>query len=107
MVAELPDDYEPIDELLEAGDLDAARAALDPVSPTDERYSVLRLKLGLLDGTVQPGAVMQQLIQLMRRHSDWPRAKALYQLASQLAYSEHESSTAHSHPPPPPLNGPK
>ncbi len=100
MVADPPLDYAPIDELLDAGDLDLARATLDAAPADDERYSVLRLKLALLEGSLPPGAVMQQLIHLMRRNAGWPKAKELYQRASQLAFSEHESSTAHSHPPP-------
>lgn len=100
-MVDLPLDYGPINEQLDSGDLDLARSALDSVRAGDERYAVLRLKLALLEGSLPPGAVMQQLIQLMRRHADWPSARELYQVASRMAYSSHESSTAHSHPPPP------
>jgi hypothetical protein len=89
-----------VDRLLDAGDLEAARDALAD-SGSDERFAVVRIKLGLYDGSIPPGAAMQSLIQLMRRDQDWPGAKALYQEASNVAYRGRQSSVAHSHPPPP------
>jgi len=97
----LPHDHAEIDQLLEAGDLDGARAILSRATPSDEAYAVLRVKLGMYDGSLAPGAVMQRLIQLMRRDAEWPGAKELYQEASNVAYSSRQSSSAHSHPPPP------
>ena len=41
------------------------------------------------------------LVQLMRKHPDFPGAKELYQEASNLSYQTRQSSMAHSHPPPP------
>jgi hypothetical protein len=90
-----------VDELLEAGDLDSAREALSGVSPNDDSFMVVQIKLAMYDGSLPPGAAMQKLIQLMRRDSNWPGAKELYQEASQMAYSTRQSSIAHSHPPPP------
>jgi hypothetical protein len=97
----LPYDHDDIDQLLEAGDLDSARDLLDEKRGDDESYAVLRYKLALYDGSLPPGAVMQKLIQLMRRDDKWPVAKALYDEASNRAYQTRQSSTAYSHPPPP------
>lgn len=96
-----PGSPEPVDELLEAGQLDPARALLAQVPQSDERFAVVRVKLGLMDGTLPAGAAQQALIKLMRRDPDWPGAKVLYQLASSQAYRSRESSASHSHPPPP------
>jgi len=96
----LPDDYSEIEQLIDAGDLDAARQALSALDAAAETYAVLRIKLALYDGTIEPGAAMQKLIQLMRREPDWHGAKALYQEASNLAYLGRQSSVSHSHPPP-------
>ena len=90
-----------IDGMLEAHDLERAREALLRVPATDESYSVARIKLALLDGSMPSGAAMQALIQLMRRNPDWPGAKTLYQQASTDAFQTRQSSVSHSHPPPP------
>ena len=92
---------EAIDGLLEAEDVEGARAALLAVPGADESYAVVRIKLALCDGSMPSGAAMQALIQLMRRNPDWPGAKALYQLASTNAFETRQSSVSHSHPPPP------
>jgi hypothetical protein len=98
---EPPENYSIIDSLLEAGDLDGAREMLELEDGGNEAYAVLRCKLALYDGSLPPGAVMQKLIQLMRRDASWPGAKALYDEASNFAYQSRQSSTAYSHPPPP------
>ncbi len=90
-----------IDRLLDAGDLDAARAALAGVPRSEEAFSVVRVKLDLYDGTLPPLAAIQQLVQLMRKKPDFPGAKELYQEASNLSFQTRQSSPAHSHPPPP------
>ena|SRR6187551_2348751 len=90
-----------IDALLDAGDLVSARAALATVPDGDERFVVVKIKLGLYDGSLASGAAMQQLIQLMRRDENFPGAKALYQEASSVAWQARQSNVAHSHPPPP------
>lgn len=100
-VVQTPTDFDAIDRLLEAGDIEQAKEILQSADPSDESYTVLRVKLGLYDGSLPPGAAMQRLIALMRRQQDWPGAKAVYQIASQRAYAEHESSVSHSHIPPP------
>ncbi len=94
---------ETVDQLLLRGELDQARALLAPIPTSDERFAVVRVKLGLMDGTLPPGAAQQTLIKLMRRDPDWPGAKELYQGASSQAYQSRESSSSHSHPPPPPV----
>ncbi len=86
---------------LDAGDLEAARSELSQVPRTDEAYAVVRIKLELYDGSLPPLAAIQQLLQLMRKHPDFPGAKELYQEASNLSYQTRQSSPAHSHPPPP------
>ena len=90
-----------IHRLLDAGDLEGARAQLALVPCSDEAFSVVRVKLELYDGSLPPLAAIQQLVQLMRKHPDFPGAKELYQEASNLSYKGRESSPAHSHPPPP------
>jgi hypothetical protein len=90
-----------LDGMLEADDLSGVRDALQRVPATDERYAVVRIKLGLYDGSMASGVAMQALIQLMRRNADWPGAKTLYQNASSAAFATRQSSVSHSHPPPP------
>ncbi|HTQ07359.1 MAG TPA: hypothetical protein VMI54_26065 [Polyangiaceae bacterium] len=90
-----------VDELLDAGEVEQARALLASVAQSDERFLVVRVKLGLTDGTMPAGAAQQALIKLMRRDPEWPGAKELYQKASSQAYQSRESSASHSHPPPP------
>ena len=92
---------EAVDELLEASELERARELLGGAAPNDERFAVVRVKLGLFDGSLPAGAAQQALIKLMRRDPEWPGAKELYQLASSQAYRGRESSASHSHPPPP------
>ena len=94
-----------IHRMLDAGDLEAARSALSQVPRTDEAFAVVRVKLHLYDGTLPPLAATQQLVQLMRKHPDFPGAKELYQEASNLSYQTRQSSPAHSHPPPPVSEG--
>lgn len=101
MAAELPDGYEFIDQLLEAGDLEGARDALGEVSGSQDAFAVLRIKLALFEGSLGPGPAQQRLIQLMRRNPNTPGAKELYQEASNLSYRSRTSSASHSHPPPP------
>jgi len=90
-----------VEELLDAGEVEQARALLAAVAQGDERFLVVRVKLGLIDGTLPAGAAQQALIKLMRRDPEWPGAKELYQKASSQAYQSRESSASHSHPPPP------
>jgi hypothetical protein len=94
-----------IDALLDAGDLEGARDGLAKAPPGDERFIVARIKLALHDGSLPPGAVMQQLIQLMRKDENFPGAKALYQEASRAAIHAGQSNIARSHPPPPGRRG--
>jgi hypothetical protein len=92
---------EAVDELIEAALLDQARELLQSAPVSDERFAVVRVKLGLLDGSLPAGAAQQALIKLMRRDPEWPGAKELYQLASSQAFRGRESTASHSHPPPP------
>jgi hypothetical protein len=101
MVGENVTDPNAVDAMLEAGDFEAARDALSDVPDGDDSYAVVRIKLGMYDGSLPPGAAMQKLIALMRLDSNWPGAKDLYQEASNQAYSSRQSSVSHSHPPPP------
>ncbi|MEB2311374.1 MAG: hypothetical protein OZ921_12265 [Sorangiineae bacterium] len=97
-----PPGYDWIDRLLEAGDFEGAREALKSVPADDDAFVVLRVKLGLYEGSLPPGAAQQRLIQLMRRDAGVHGAKELYQEASNLSFRERQSSSSHSHPPPPP-----
>lgn len=90
-----------INRLLDAGDLEGARAELSQVPRSDETFAVVRVKLELYDGTLPPLAAIQQLVQLMRKTPDFPGAKELYQEASNMSYQTRQSTLAHSHPPPP------
>jgi hypothetical protein len=92
---------EVLDAMLEADDLSGTRVALEDIATSDERYAVVRIKLGLYEGSMPSGMAMQALIQLMRRDPEWPGAKALYQSASSEAFETRQSSVSHSHPPPP------
>ncbi len=98
--SDIPEHLRAIDEMLEAGDLDAARSALDPAG-SSPAVEVLRIKLALYDESLSPPIAMQKLIQLMRQHPSVPGGKELYQNASQRAYQHRVSSVSHSHPPPP------
>jgi hypothetical protein len=97
----IPPDYDAIDRLIDEGDLDRCRERLAATDQSDEGYAVLRIKLSLFDGTLDPPIAMQKLINLMRRQQDFPGAKALYQIASDRAYQQRESSVSLSHIPPP------
>ncbi|GMV18412.1 MAG: hypothetical protein HS104_40785 [Polyangiaceae bacterium] len=99
-MSDIPDHLRAIDEMLEAGDYDAARSELDEAGSSPP-VEVLRIKLSLYDESVPPPLAMQKLIQLMRQHPDVAGGKALYQEASSRAYQHRQSSVSHSHPPPP------
>jgi hypothetical protein len=71
------------------------------VDATDRRFDVVRIKLGLYDGSLPALAAVQELIKIMRRQEDFPGARELYQEASDASYAARQSSVAHSHPPPP------
>jgi hypothetical protein len=90
-----------INRLLDAGDIEAARAELSKLPRSEEAYTVVRVKLELYEGSLPPLAAIQQLVALMRKKPDFPGAKELYQEASNLSYQTRQSSPAHSHPPPP------
>ena len=94
-----PIDLDAVERLLDSGDLDGARSAL--ARARGEEADVLRLRLGMLDGSVSPNAVMQRLVVLMQGRPGLARASDLYTEASQRAYDKHQSSMSHSHPPPP------
>jgi hypothetical protein len=96
---------EVVDELIQKGDLEGARAALAGAAPGDEKYAVTRIRLSLMDGSMPAGMAQQALIRLMRRDPDWPGAKELYGEASSAALRTRQSSASHSHPPPPVRKG--
>ena len=98
---ETPADFESIQRLLDNGDLESARDVLEGTEENDEAYTVLRLRLSILEGSVTPNVALQKLIQLMRQQPNLPGARSLYQEASKLAYAERQSSASHSHIPPP------
>lgn len=93
-------DPESVDALIVSGDLEGARAALAEVPDQDERYALVRIKLGLYDESLPAAAAMHRLVQLMRSEKQIPGARELYQEAARRADQAGESNVAHSHPPP-------
>jgi hypothetical protein len=89
-----------IDALIEAGDFEAARAALAGGGTPEPRVELLRIKLGLADGSLPAELGVQRLTQLMRKDPHLEGAKELYQRAANDAYAQRRSNMAHSHPPP-------
>jgi hypothetical protein len=96
-----PDSYRTIDHLIEAGDFEGARGLLSTHGDEDTGYAVLRLKLGLRDGSLASALVESRVVQLLRRDPRAPGARELFQEASATAYRLGQSSLSHSHPPPP------
>jgi len=99
--SDVPGGLAAIDQLIEAGDLDAAKSQLEDVEDSSDAVLVIKIKLGLYDESLPPGVAMQKLIAIMRRNADAPGARVLYQEASNRAYQSRQSSVSHSHPPPP------
>jgi hypothetical protein len=97
---DLPAELRPIDEAIDSGDLELARSLLAEAGGGNP-VEVLRIKLGLFDGSLAPPIAMQKLIQIMRQDPHVAGGKELYQDASSRAYREGVSSVSHSHPPPP------
>ena len=96
--AELPPEWQSIDRLIESGDLEGARAALQEAAAEAAPIAVLRLKLALRDRSLSPSAAMQKLVQIMREAPETPGAQALYREASSQSYQASISSPSHSHP---------
>jgi hypothetical protein len=101
----LPDPYARIDQLVEQGEIDAAKKALSEAAANPALRELLEVKIGLLQGEVPPQLAMNRLLVLMRQDSKLPGAQELYREASKLSYQSGSSSLAHSHPPPPPDPG--
>jgi hypothetical protein len=110
--AGLPERYRELDRLLQAGDLDAAQAALKALSDaadTNTEHTALlemfEVQLGVLRKDFAPDMGLTRLLVVMRRVPKLPFAREMYQRISQLAYRGGQSSLSHSHPPPPPSDG--
>ncbi len=101
----VPKGYRDLDHLIESSDFDAARALLATCPEEDAGYTVLRLKLGLRDGSLPPSLVEARVVQIMRKEPRAAGARELFQEASTLAYRMGQSSLSHSHPPPPVKQG--
>lgn len=101
-VLNLPDPYAGIDELVERGEIDAAKKALSGATANAALRELVEVKIGLLQGEIPPQIAMNRLLVLMRQDSKLPGAQALYREASKMSYQSGASSLAHSHPPPPP-----
>jgi hypothetical protein len=97
----VPDSYRVIDDLIEAGDFDGARARLATHDEDEPGYTVLKLKLGLRDGSLPPPLVENRVVQLLRKDPRAHGARELFQEASAEAFRLGQSSLSHSHPPPP------
>ena len=101
----LPDPYGRIDQLVERGEIDAARKALADANDNAALRELIEVKIALREGDVPPQLVMNRLLVLMRQDSKLPGVQDLYREASRLSYQSGASSLAHSHPPPPPDPG--
>jgi len=97
----VPEGYRTIDDLIEAGDFDGARAMLSTYGEDEVGYAILKLKLGLRDGSLPPPVVENRVVQLLRKDPDAAGARELFQEASAVAFRLGQSSLSHSHPPPP------
>jgi len=102
---DLPAPYGEIDDLVERGDVDAARRALSDAKENPALRELLEVKIALVAGEVPPQLAMNRLLVLMRQNAKLPGIHELYREASRLSYQSGESSLAHSHPPPPPAPG--
>jgi hypothetical protein len=100
----LPDPYARIDELVERGDIDAAKKALSEAAANPLR-ELLEVKIALQQGDLPPQLAMNRLLVLMRQDAKLPGVQQLYREASGMSYQSGSSSLAHSHPPPPPDPG--
>jgi hypothetical protein len=101
----LPEPYGGIDQLVERGEIEAAKNALKEAAANAALRELLEVKIGLLQGELPPQLAMNRLLVLMRQDSKLPGAQDLYREASRLSYQSGSSSLAHSHPPPPPDPG--
>lgn len=101
----LPAPYAGIDELVERGDIDAARRALSEAKDNPALRELLEVKIALTQGDMPPQLAMNRLLVLMRQNAKLPGIQDLYREASRLSYQSGASSLAHSHPPPPPGPG--
>jgi hypothetical protein len=101
----LPDPFARIDDMIERGEIDAAKKALADIHASPPLRELVEVKLGLVRGDVPPQVAMNRLLVLMRQDSKLPGVQDLYREASRLSYQSGASSLAHSHPPPPPDPG--
>ena len=101
----LPDPYARIDQLVERGEIDAAKKALTETAANPALRELLEVKIALLQGELPPQLAMNRLLVLMKQDSQLPGAQDLYREASRMSYQSGSSSLAHSHPPPPPDPG--
>src|SRR5262245_46374476 len=97
----LPEPFARIDEMVERGDMAAARGALADAGGDAALTELLEVKISLYEGTLAPQIAMNRLLSLMRQDSKLVGAHELYQEASQRSYAGGESSLSYSHPPPP------
>jgi len=100
----LPGPFAEIDEMVERGDLDAARESLAAVTRPSSAPGLIELvevKIQLREGSMLPQVAMNRLLALMRTDAKLPGAHELYKEASELSYGSGSSSLSHSHPPPP------
>jgi hypothetical protein len=98
----LPEPYARIDQLVERGEIDAARKALAETKANPALAELLDVKIALLGKEIAPQVAMNRLLVLMRQDAKLPGAQDLYKEASKMSYQSGSSSLAHSHPPPPP-----
>jgi hypothetical protein len=98
----LPEPYGRIDQLVESGQIDAARKALSEANESQALSELIDVKIALVGKEIPPQLAMNRLLVLMRQDAKLPGAQELYREASKMSYQTGSSSLAHSHPPPPP-----
>ena len=91
---------EEIRDLIEEGSLEDARSLLAS-APDGPLSDLAALQIAFAEGSATADQLVQRLVALMRNNPDLPGSRELYTRLSDAAYEAHQSSLAHSHPPPP------
>ena len=97
----LSDALRGVGQLIDAGRLREARAALeDSDAEPQEMLALLRLKLSVAERELEPSSALQAVVAFLRNAPGHAAAMDLYQQFSMLQYQAGLSCLSHSHPPP-------
>lgn len=97
----LPEQLRKIGQLIDVGQLREAREQLEfSVEEPIELVELMRLRLSVAAGELEPSSALQSVIGLLRKAPRHPAAMALYQEFSALQYQAGQSCLSNSHPPP-------